>query len=68
MPGVKKLTFDSGRSIGGGSDLGINIIGQDINQLEKSSKALQRKLNEYKGVFDIRSSLSVGGEEIKLDV
>ncbi|MDB2544011.1 efflux RND transporter permease subunit [Woeseiaceae bacterium] len=68
MPGVKKLTFDSGRSIGGGSDLGFNIIGQDINQLEKSSKALQRKLKEYKGVFDIRSSLSVGGEEIKLDV
>ena len=49
MPGVKKLTFDSGRSIGGGSDLGFNIIGQDINQLEKSSKALQRKLKEYKG-------------------
>lgn len=68
MPGVKKLTFDSGRSIGGGSDLGFNIIGQDINQLERSSKALERKLKEYKGVFDIRSSLSVGGEEIKLDV
>jgi multidrug efflux pump subunit AcrB len=68
MPGVKKLTFDSGRSIGGGSDLGFNIIGQDIEQLERSSKALQRKLKEYKGVFDIRSSLSVGGEEIKLDV
>ena len=68
MPGVKKLTFDSGRSIGGGSDLGFNIIGQDIEQLERSSKALQRKLKEYKGVYDIRSSLSVGGEEIKLDV
>lgn len=68
MPGVKKLTFDSGRSIGGGSDLGFNIIGQDIEQLERSSKALERKLKEYKGVFDIRSSLNIGGGEIKIDV
>ena len=68
MPGVKKLTFDSGRNIGGGSDLGFNIIGQDIRMLEQSSKALERKLREYTGVFDIRSSLSIGGEEIKLDV
>ena len=68
MPGVKKLTFDSGRSIGGGSDLGFNVIGQNINELEQASKALENKLKEYNGVFDIRSSLSVGGEEIKLDV
>ena len=68
MPGVKKLTFDSGRSIGGGSDLGLNVIGQNINELEQASKALENKLKEYNGVFDIRSSLSVGGEEIKLNV
>ena len=68
MPGVKKLTFDSGRSIGGGSDLGFNVIGQNINELEQASKALENKLKEYNGVFDIRSSLSVGGEEIKLNV
>ena len=68
MPGVKKLTFDSGRSIGGGSDLGFNVIGQNINELEQASKALENKLKEYNGVFDIRSSLSVGGEEIKLNI
>ena len=44
MPGVKKLTFDSGRSIGGGSDLGFNVIGQNINELEQASKALENKL------------------------
>jgi len=68
MPGVKKLTFDSGRSIGGGSAISFNVIGQNINQLEKATKALENKLREYNGVYDIRSSLSIGGEEIKLDV
>ena len=68
MPGVKKLTFDSGRNIGGGSSISFNILGDDIKQLEKASKQLERKLTEYEGVFDIRSSLNVGGEEIKLDI
>ena len=68
MPGVKKLTFDSGRNIGGGSAISFNVIGQNINQLEKATKALENKLREYNGVYDIRSSLSIGGEEIKLDV
>ena len=68
MPGVKKLTFDSGRNIGGGSSISFNIFGEDIKQLEEASKQLERKLTEYEGVFDIRSSLNVGGEEIKLDI
>tara|TARA_B100001778_G_scaffold329384_1_gene330263 strand:+ start:10949 stop:14182 length:3234 start_codon:yes stop_codon:yes gene_type:complete len=68
MPGVKKLTFDSGRNIGGGSSISFNILGEDIKQLEEASKQLERKLTEYEGVFDIRSSLNVGGEEIKLDI
>ena len=68
MPGVKKLTFDSGRNIGGESSISFNILGEDIKQLEEASKYLERKLTEYEGVFDIRSSLNVGGEEIKLDI
>ena len=68
MPGVKKLTFDSGRNIGGESSISFNILGEDIKQLEEASKYLERKLTEYEGVFDIRSSLTVGGEEIKLDI
>ena len=68
MPGVKKLTFDSGRNIGGESSISFNILGEDIKQLEEASKQLERKLTEYEGVFDIRSSLNVGGEEIKLDI
>ena len=68
MPGVKKLTFDSGRNIGGGSSISFNILGEDIKQLEEASKQLERKLTEYEGVFDIRRSLKVGGEEIKLEI
>jgi len=68
MPGVKKLTFDSGRNIGGESSISFNILGEDIKQLEEASKYFERKLTEYEGVFDIRSSLNVGGEEIKLDI
>ena len=45
MPGVKKLTFDSGRNIGGGSSISFNILGDDIKQLEKASKQLEKKIN-----------------------
>ena len=41
----------------------------NVKILRKVSKMnCLNKLKEYNGVFDIRSSLSVGGEEIKLDV
>ncbi len=49
MPGVKKLTFDSGRNIGGGSSISFNILGEDIKQLEDASKQLEQKLTEYEG-------------------
>ena len=68
MPGVKKLQFDSGRNIGGGSSLSFNLIGSDYDQLEAVSRELQDKLKEYNGVYDIRSSLNTGGEEIKLHI
>ena len=47
MPGVKKLQFDSGRNIGGGSSLSFNLIGSDYDQLEEVSRELQNKLKEY---------------------
>jgi len=68
IPGVKELTFSGGNNIGGGAPLSFNLTGNNYDTLEGASAELERKLREYTGVFDIRNSLSSGGEEIRLRI
>ncbi|MDH4108596.1 MAG: efflux RND transporter permease subunit [Gammaproteobacteria bacterium] len=68
IPGVKELTFSGGDNIGGGAPLSFNLSGNNYNALEEAARDLERKLQEYQGVFDIRNSLSTGGEEISLRI
>jgi len=66
--GVKELTFSGGNAIGGGVPLSFNLTGTNYESLEQAARELERKLEEYDGVFDIRNSLSAGGEEISLSI
>ena len=68
IPGVKELTFSGGNNIGGGAPLSFNLTGNNYDTLEGAAGELERKLREYSGVFDIRNSLSSGGEEIRLRI
>jgi multidrug efflux pump subunit AcrB len=68
IAGVKELTFSGGDNVGGGAPLSFNLTGVDYNALEQAAGELELKLQGYEGVFDIRNSLSSGGEEISLSI
>ena len=66
--GVKELTFTDADHLGGGPPLSFRLSGANIEGLEGAAKDLQAKLAEFEGVFDIRSSAEMGGEEIRLRI
>ena len=68
LPGVRQITFSDARGLGGGAQLSYNLIGNDIDRLQAVAAEVQAQLATYEGVFDIRSSLSTGGEEIRLRI
>ncbi len=68
IPGVKELTFSGGNNVGGGAPLSFNLTGSNYDSLERAARELEVKLQEYGGAFDIRNSLSAGGEEIRLSI
>ena len=68
IPGVKELTFSGGDNVGGGSPLSFNLSGSNYQSLERAAADLERELAGYEGVFDIRNSVSSGGEEIRLSI
>ena len=68
VPGVKELVFSGGQTIGGGPPLSFNISGNNFDELQAASAELEKKLAGYAGVFDIRSTASAGGQEIRLEI
>lgn len=68
IPGVKELDFSGGDNIGGGAPLSFNLTGSDYGILERAAKELEGKLADYSGVFDIKNSMSTGGQEISLKI
>ena len=68
VAGVKELTFSGGDNVGGGVPLSFNLTGTSYESLELAAYELERQLAEYEGVFDIRNSVSAGGEEIRLSI
>lgn len=68
IAGVKELTFSGGNGIGGGVPLSFNLTGTNYEILEKAARELELELQRYEGVFDIRNSLSSGGDEISLSI
>ena len=68
IPGVKELEFSDGNNVGGGAPLSFNLTGSNFDSLEKAATELMDKLSEYNGVFDLKNSLSAGGQEIRLAI
>lgn len=68
IPGVKELTYSGAQNLGGGAPLSFNLIGTNFDRLQAAASQLETQLAAYEGVFDIRSSLSTGGEEIRLKI
>ncbi len=68
IPEVKDLKFTFGFPLGGGSPISLQLSGDNPNTLESAADALESRLAEYAGVFDILNSSASGAQEIKLDI
>lgn len=68
IAGVKELTFSGGNNIGGGAPLSFRLSGDNYSALEHAAKDLEARLGDFEGIFDIRNSSAVGGQEIKLAI
>lgn len=68
IPGVRELSFSDGNNVGGGPPLSFALVGNDFDLLQGASAELESRLASYEGVFDIRNSISMGGEEIRLAI
>lgn len=66
IAGVKELRFFSMMGPGGDAAISFRLVGTDYENLERASQELQEKLQEYDGVYDIRTSNSAGNKEIEL--
>ncbi|WP_303722459.1 efflux RND transporter permease subunit [Malonomonas rubra] len=65
IPGAKELTFraEIGRS---GDPIDVQLTGADFTALSEVSAAIQQRLAEYPGVYDIQDSFDQGKQEIQL--
>ncbi len=68
FPGVKDITFIYNEHLGGGSPLSFRLSGNNYAALERAAAEFEDKLAEFEGVFDIRSTFSGGGDEIRLRI
>jgi multidrug efflux pump subunit AcrB len=68
IAGVKELDFSDGDGFGGGAPLSFALSGNNYAALENAAHELEGRLHEYEGVFDVRNSISSGGEEIRLSI
>lgn len=66
--GVRELDFRDADHFGGGPALSFRLSGMNPTSLERAAGELEEKLAEYEGVFDIRTTVDAGGEEIRLTI
>lgn len=68
IPGIREITFSDGNNIGGGAPVSFALSGDNDADLTAAAREMEAKLSEYTGLFDIRSSIKEGGEEIQLKI
>jgi multidrug efflux pump subunit AcrB len=68
LPGVKQLGFRGAGGPGGGPAISIELIGANVDQVGRAAAELERRIELYEGVFDVRNSYERGRPEIKLNI
>ena len=68
LPGVREITFTDGNNIGGGAPVSIGLSGSNDAQLFAAADALETRIAEFEGLFDVRSNTNEGGDEIQLKI
>ncbi|MDH3284582.1 MAG: efflux RND transporter permease subunit, partial [Acidobacteriota bacterium] len=67
IPDARELAF-SGSLFSAGEAINVQLTGGDLDRLIEASQALQERLREYPGVFDVTDSFDAGKQEIELDI
>ncbi|MGB0449042.1 MAG: efflux RND transporter permease subunit [Porticoccaceae bacterium] len=68
LPNVRKQNYYATTNTGGGAKINLSLYGEDPDQLSLAGAALQEKLGEYNGVFDIYNSQGIGAQEILISL
>ena len=68
LAGVQKLAFEAQQRWFGGSPISFNLAGKNGNELDRAAEALASHLETFDGVFEVRTPISTGPEEIKLSI
>ncbi|NKB36005.1 MAG: MMPL family transporter [Gammaproteobacteria bacterium] len=68
IAGAKELRFFASTNSGGGAKINFQFSGNDFDRMNDAAKALETRLGEYEGIFDIRNSFSSGTQEIQLKI
>ncbi|MDJ0782012.1 MAG: efflux RND transporter permease subunit [Desulfosarcinaceae bacterium] len=66
IPGVKSLTFTGLNAGPPGAPIEIWLQGQEMDTILAASEALQKRLQRFEGVYQIRSDFSPGKNEMRL--
>jgi multidrug efflux pump subunit AcrB len=68
LPGVEKLSIRTQAFTGGGSDVALALVGNDVRRLKEAGDIIKDKLAGYEGVNTTENSLSDGRLEIDIQL
>ncbi|MCF8105628.1 MAG: efflux RND transporter permease subunit [Desulfohalobiaceae bacterium] len=68
IPGVKSLTFEGLQAGPPGAPIEVWIQGYEMDSILSAADELRQRLQEFDGVYQIRSDFSPGKQEIRLEL
>lgn len=68
IAGTRELTFTSQQRFYSGAAVEFNLSGKNFRELDAAAEELAEHLSNYDGLFEIRTPISAGPEEIRLEV
>lgn len=66
IAGARRLVFEASAAGPVGLPINIRLTGRDFDQLKEASLAIQERVKQFEGIFDVRDTYSEGKREIKI--
>ena len=68
IAGTTELQFSAEQRFHSGAPLEFDLTGKNFNDLDRAAEQLAQRLAEYDGVYEIRTPIGTGPDEIRLEV
>lgn len=70
IPGARGLRIGGagGGPGGGGPDISLQLVGNDLNQLQAAAAELENRIRTFEGTYDVRNSFEGGIRELQLEI